>query len=266
MIPTKARYLKNFWISWATPHVDYNPGEARGLSRGDVVIGINKKVQAFNPLTEFISARLRREKRLLSPEVTHARVHISNVESLYFAFYPNGKNEPYGLYSTYWMNPLDLLDLPDDGQSIGDLGIKIVEGFVEDMSIYKYAVGGFPIEVFESAIADFRANEMKVSYRPVIREIVGSSVKSVFTVYASPNETAIWVAFKKGRKEFFSKQIASHRAGLAGHALTFVYVTICEDALEIHGAMLPSSEVQRIEFTELPSQLVDILSSEVSRG
>lgn len=261
-MPTKARYLKQFWISWATPHVDYNPGEVRGLSRGDVVTGINKKAQAFSPLTNFITARLRREKRLLSPEITHAQIHISNVESLNFALYPKGKNEPYGLYSPYWMNPLDLLDLPDDGKSIGELGIKIVEDFIESMPYYKYAVGDFPTEIFENAIADFRANDMKVGYRPVKHEIIGSSVKAVFTVQDSPNGTTIWITFKKGRKELFSKQIASHRAGMAGYALTFVDVKVCKDAFEIYGMNFPSPDILRIDFSELPSSFIDILSAE----
>lgn len=253
---TKARYLKHFWISWATPHVDNNPGELRDLSRGDVVLGVNKRIQAFNPLTGFITARLRREKRLLSPEITHAQIHISNVESLDFALYPRGKQEPYGMYSTYWMNPLKLLDLPDDKETFGNLGIKIVEEFLRNMAYVEYAVGEFPFDVFESAITDFRENEMKVRYRPYKCEIEGTSLTSVFTVEDSPGEAVIWVAFKKGRTELFRKQIATKRAGLGGYAFGFYPDVIpAQGALEIRGIEL--SGVIRIPYADLPSQLVD---------
>lgn len=262
---TKARYLKKFWISWATPHVDYNPGELRDLTRGDVVLGVNKRIQAFSPMTDFITARLRREKRLLSPEVTHVHIQISNVESLDFALYPRGKQEPYGMYSTYWMNPLDLLDLPDDKETFGNLGIKIVEEFLKGMAYVEYAVGEFPFDIFESAIADFRKNEMKVSYRPYKCGVEGTSLTSVFMVEDTPGEAVICIAFKKGRTELFRKKIATKRAGLGAYAFGFYPDVIAAvDAIEIRGVEL--SGVIRIPYSDLPSQLIDHIPLEAKKS
>ncbi len=266
-MPTKARYLKQFWISWATPIVEYNPGALRGISRADVVLGINKKVQAFNPLTNLISSKLRLEKRLLSPEITYTHINISNVESLNFALYPMGKNKPLGLYSSFYMDPLELLDLPDDASVIGELGIKIVEEFLENLAFHEYAIKDFPTDIFTGAIEDFRAKDMKVGFRPVQKEIAGSSVKAVFTIEDSPNETVIMVSFVKARTTLYSTEISRSRGGLGSAtatALQVIDVKLCEDAIEISGIKFPSLDTLRLRFGDLPSNLADILRSETS--
>lgn len=259
---TKARYLKKFWIDWATPHVDYNPGQSRGLSRGEVVLGVNKKIQAFGPLTDLISAELRRARRHLSPEITHAQVSISNVSSVDFAMYPIRKGDSLGIYSQYWMDPLEILDVPEDDGSLAKLGICIVEEFLETMAYQNDFLSGFPRDVFETAISKYRENGMAVAYPPTKTSIEGTSIKAIFHAEESPSETAIWVTFKKNRTPLFSKIISRERPGNGAVAFYFPQVVISGTALEVHGVELTPKAAIRIEFAELPSNFIELLEAD----
>lgn len=257
----KALYLKQFSITWATPHVDFNPGAARGLSRGEVVLGVNRKVQAFGSLTDAISARLRREKRQLDPPITEAVVNISNVASVDLAYYhPRGKRDSFGLYVPYWMDPLDLLDVPEGKDGLGALGLAIVEDFLVTVTQSLYGVPDFPADVFEAAMEAYRAAKMTVGYKPVRSRIEGTSLTGLLWVEDSPDGAAIWLAIKDGRKELFRARIGSAQAGLGGYALTFPAIVPAPDALEVHGIGLPHAGPVRIAYSEMPAPLAAALA------
>ena len=140
----RARYFKQYNITWDYPHVDFNPGEPIDMSRGEFVRAMNKKVQALSPLTNVITTRLRKAKQFTEPEITQARSAIGIFEAPYAAVYAFDRNEPLHLYSRFYMNPLKLLELPDDGEVMGNLAIEIAEDFLDTMKHQRHWIANFP--------------------------------------------------------------------------------------------------------------------------
>lgn len=260
-MPTKARYLKSFQIAWSYPHGNFNPGEQRGLTRGDVVIGVNRKLSGFKGLTDIITANLRRQKIMLAPEITHATIQLSNVEAPYFALCPNGKGEPFRLECHHWIGPLDILDMPDEPVALGLIGIQIVEEFLSTVAHFEYAIDSFPFDVFEQSIEAFRKRSMIVRYKPHPTQILNTPVKAIFQAESTPTETSVWLTLKIGRNELFKRKIDSKVGVSVAGAFCYPEATTGADSLEIHGVIDQTGSVIKIPFAEFPTSILSYLKN-----
>lgn len=220
------------------------------------------KVRAFNSLTDFITARLKKEKRTLSQGITQATVNISNVASVDVAFYhPRGKQDELALFTQHWMDPLTLLDLPDEKEAIGEAAIEIVEGFLIYVTSSLYALKDFPKDVFENAIADYRAADMTARYDVFSSKLIGTHLKSVITVLDCPLEATTWFELCERGNVLFRKKIATSPAGTGAFAASYPTVEPTDAALEIYGVLNAPTSPVRIGYSELPAQIEGRLKS-----
>jgi len=253
----EAPYLKDYFVrcDWDTNAKTL--GAAKGMEYNDARIALMTRITGLDPLTSIIASKLRKAKRVISPTLTRAQSRIVAIPVGAPYMKVNGAENRFPtLCSDYMWDPEDIIDFPIDAKALGEKAIEIVEDFLH-MAKFPYKpqfIDGFPFDIFEEAIEEFRREGYALRWRDKQASIIRTTLKADFIVKCSGEETTVKLAILYRKKELFRRHINTFRGGMISQANGH-YVQLMQSGLSISNA-LNGHPVQIIPFTDLPDEVL----------
>jgi hypothetical protein len=263
----KASYLQQFVIDFTWPHVNFNPGEAGGLSRGETIKIICNKMRSFETLTATISRNLQERQQSLTPDamIAVARLTQFPLNSPYLLANPLKEGRPY-LYFDYPLDPMELIDLPDDPKTMRTLAMEIANDYCGSVSKYSSFIANFPLETFERSIEEFRTTGHVLQWKTAKKIIEGTQVTAEFIAHASTCDTIILMILNKRNKELFRTEIHARPNADLNQAKNYEAVHVEQDGLRIRQALSDDSSPSTfVPAALLPQYVCEELGIDLSK-
>lgn len=252
----EAPYLKDYFISCDWDTNAKTIGAAKGMEYNDARIALATRIKGLDPLTSIIASKLRKAKRVVSPTLTRAQSRIVAIPILEPYMKANGAENRFPtLCKDFMWDPEDILNFTIDAKTLGEKAIEIVEDFLHMAKIpYKpQFIDGFPFDIFEEAIEEFRRDGYALCWRDNQAGIIGTTLKADFIVKCSGEETTVDLAILYRKKELFRRHINTFRGGMISQANGH-YVQLTKGGLSVSN-VLNGHPNHIIPITDLPDEV-----------
>ena len=174
------KYLKEFGFYWDIPEL-LEENVVRTSEEQNTLIKLDDAVSNTIILTSYIEQELRVSKVQVGvPPLIWAEIKLKKAAKAKPYFFAPIPSHP-GVIVDIPYDPLDLLNLPEDKDYIGELYI----GWVEEALSKLKSIPGFPYDIIREACETFRSNKYTYAFMAGEKMIPGTRIKGRIWVVSS---------------------------------------------------------------------------------
>ena len=227
------------------------------MIQGELNYAMNKKVQRFETLDLPITWALRKAKQHLEPEVGDVSISIECGGRTFLFFGDGWKGDPGSLTLKYHKPIEEMLALPEDNQTIGELAIAMTETLLEKVREAPGLVKNFPFKIFEDEIAKFRDAGYGFTVTGRSFPIDETDLRAKFEICVTCEKITSTMILLKGRRELDRRMVREFPGGQYIVAQNYTHILLEEARMEVTNFFPNMSTF--INFDEFPASVRALL-------